>query len=475
MNWHNLSEKDFDANIKRHVGNSNPPYDPASWEKMNQMLDLIAPNSITGNGRLYELLIVLIVLSSFFFWNVSTFPENSMVDGNGKTVVSGNTSQAAESKLSLTQQATIENHTSNKKSISTSENKGEATPKQNLDDFDKNQASTSTNNAFTAAASTSSATTSTNNNTSTAANTSAAASPISGLDSESDATTVSASDAFTFNGNNNERENPSINNNNQALPTRNESSSYGSSGSTNTQRYYQSMLAAMGPDIVSQQLSPLPSSIKGEVLINSEAPPPVIEKSLSPWLIGAGFAPDISMVGFSATTKPGTNFAAIVEFQLNGRWSIQSGIGFSKKNYQAAGTDYNPPEGFWYYGVIPDNTEATCEVLEIPINARYYFNPTNRNRLFASTGLSSYLMLSEDYYYQYEKYNPHLVKSWSVRNENQHYFGIYNLSAGYQWKVSERWFLEVEPFIKIPLKGVGFGKVDLWSTGSWFAVKYNLH
>ena len=83
-------------------------------------------------------------------------------------------------------------------------------------------------------------------------------------------------------------------------------------------------------------------------------------------------------------------------------------------------------------------------------------------------------MLSEDYYYQYEKYNPHLVKSWSVRNENQHYFGIYNLSAGYQWNVSERWFLEVEPFIKIPLGGVGFGKVDLWSTGSWFAVKYNL-
>ena len=83
-------------------------------------------------------------------------------------------------------------------------------------------------------------------------------------------------------------------------------------------------------------------------------------------------------------------------------------------------------------------------------------------------------MLSEDYSYEYEyNYNPDLITSWSVKNENQHFLSIYNLSVGYQRALGAQWFIEIEPFIKAPLAGVGFGEVDLWSTGSYFSIKYN--
>ena len=83
-------------------------------------------------------------------------------------------------------------------------------------------------------------------------------------------------------------------------------------------------------------------------------------------------------------------------------------------------------------------------------------------------------MLTEDYYYHYEdQYGPNLLKEWTVNNENQHFFSIYNLSLGYQRSVVNSWSLEVEPFVKVPLAGVGFAEVDLWSTGAWFSVKYN--
>ena len=52
-------------------------------------------------------------------------------------------------------------------------------------------------------------------------------------------------------------------------------------------------------------------------------------------------------------------------------------------------------------------------------------------------------------------------------------FGIYNFSLGYQKAIGSQWFLEIEPFIKVPLGGVGFGEVKLWSTGSFFSLKYN--
>ena len=83
-------------------------------------------------------------------------------------------------------------------------------------------------------------------------------------------------------------------------------------------------------------------------------------------------------------------------------------------------------------------------------------------------------MLTEDYKYQYGRDDPqHLVLSWSGKNENQHYFAIYNLSVGYQRSMGKQWFLEIEPFVKLPLTGVGFGEVDLWSTGASFSLKYN--
>jgi len=227
------------------------------------------------------------------------------------------------------------------------------------------------------------------------------------------------------------------------------------------------------PEIQSIDQQNLPDEIK-EIDLNTTEEPPVIAVPSSPWFLGFGYAPDISLVGFSEVTKPGTNLSILLEYQLNRRWSINSGITYSRKNYTAKGEDYHPPKGFWDHGVVPDMTEGYCEVIDIPLNIRYYFKPEKVNRLFASTGLSTYLMLTEDYHYQYENNDPqYLVQSWSGKNENQHYFAIYNLSVGYQRSIGKQWFLEIEPFIKLPLTGVGFGEVDLWSTGSSFSIKYN--
>jgi hypothetical protein len=232
-----------------------------------------------------------------------------------------------------------------------------------------------------------------------------------------------------------------------------------------------SYIAPITPDVESLDQQSLPDEIRG-INLNIEDLPVIPEYS-SPWLIGFGYAPDFSLVGSSEVSKPGTSLSILLEFQLNRRWSINSGITYSMKNYTAKAEDYHPPKGFWDYGVVPDMTEGYCDVIDIPLNIRYYFKPEKINRLFASTGLSTYLMLTEDYYYHYQQNDPYLVQSWSGTNENQHYFAIYNLSVGYQRSMGKQWFLEIEPFVKLPLTGVGFGEVDLWSTGASFSLKYN--
>ena len=62
------------------------------------------------------------------------------------------------------------------------------------------------------------------------------------------------------------------------------------------------------------------------------------------------------------------------------------------------------------------------------------------------------------------------------RNEKTGLYGFsqLNLSVGYERALSRRLSWPVEPFAKVPLKGVGFFKINLLSAGAFFSLRYKL-
>ena len=133
------------------------------------------------------------------------------------------------------------------------------------------------------------------------------------------------------------------------------------------------------------------------------------------------------------------------------------------------------PAGFWPGGDEPDQINADCKVIDIPINLRYLAIEGRQTDVFVSAGVSSYLMLTERYNYDYD--DPWAVgNQWvsEFKNENQHYFGVYNLSFGIARRVSKNISIEVEPYLKNSFGGVGWGQVQLKSTGALFHLKYHL-
>ena len=74
---------------------------------------------------------------------------------------------------------------------------------------------------------------------------------------------------------------------------------------------------------------------------------------------------------------------------------------------------------------------------------------------------------SYSYYYKYPNGNE-VSKLWSISNQNQHYFSVLDLSAGYEYSFSKRTSLLAEPYLKMPLSGIGAGKVKLNSGGILF-------
>lgn len=111
------------------------------------------------------------------------------------------------------------------------------------------------------------------------------------------------------------------------------------------------------------------------------------------------------------------------------------------------------------------NVDGTCNMLEIPVNVRYNFGTGSRMKWFATAGLSTYLMSKENYNYQYQ-YNWSTEDSnWNIHKPSQYWFSIVNLSAGFEQRVGKIGNLRLEPYVRIPLSGIGTGKLPIVSGG----------
>lgn len=192
----------------------------------------------------------------------------------------------------------------------------------------------------------------------------------------------------------------------------------------------------------------------------------------SRFAVGVVLSPDLSTAGsVSNFESPGFKGGVMAEYAISKNFSVISGIAISNLKYKADGDAYNPPQG-WNYGVMPDRTNAVCMVLDIPINLKANLFNFNRSRIYTTAGLSSYVMLNEDYQFQYEGNPQGLDRSWSDATGTRHWFSNAGFSIGVEYDLSPSWSIRAEPHIKVPLKGVGWGDVELYSLGNFVSLNY---
>jgi hypothetical protein len=210
-----------------------------------------------------------------------------------------------------------------------------------------------------------------------------------------------------------------------------------------------------------------------------QAAPPIVQRGFSVRFV---VSPDLSTVGLKNFTRPGTNAGLLLEYRLANRWSVQGGVIWSTKVYKAGTEDYVVPDGMWAYPFKkPESVDGRCIMIDIPLNVRYDFllQPRMDGRLpsrwFISGGLTTYIMNREDYHYDYPAHTYGQKTDWTNPNTGTA-FGLsnLNLSVGYERSFGKRLSWQVEPFMKVPLKGVGVYKINLLSTGSFFSIRYKL-
>ena len=186
--------------------------------------------------------------------------------------------------------------------------------------------------------------------------------------------------------------------------------------------------------------------------------------------IRVGYSPDLTTVGLKNFTKPGSAFSIMAEYALMRKLFIQTGLTRSVKDYYANASEYDLMPYVTNINT-PYNVDGTCNMLEIPLNIRYDIAQGQHSRWFAGTGFTSYNIQKEKYVYNYKTYKHGQKPGWEGKT-GWYLFSHLNASVGYERRITRKFSILAEPYIRIPLKGVGYGKVNLVTTGMWLSIRY---
>lgn len=197
----------------------------------------------------------------------------------------------------------------------------------------------------------------------------------------------------------------------------------------------------------------------------------VFQKGLSTRIM---VAPDLSFITTNQMMKnPTLALSIMLEYRFSKRLSLQMGAVRSIKLYTAMGEQYQWPEAWNSQKARPTEIGANCKILDIPLNLRYDFSQRTKSYWFVASGLSSYMMLNEKYDYTYPPHSYPKWKSWEGSTGN-YWFGVLNLSMGFERQIGRNLSIQAEPYFKLPLAQIGLGKIKLNTSGIFISARYHL-
>lgn len=198
--------------------------------------------------------------------------------------------------------------------------------------------------------------------------------------------------------------------------------------------------------------------------------------SSSSFFAGLSTGVDMSFISGNkaGTVKPVAGIG--IGYTFRNRFTVRTGFYAGRKIYSADGNSYKGTPAFYQYYPYLESVDANCKIYEIPLLFSYHLGKNARQNWMLTAGLSSLLMKEESYhyYYKYTATGALYDRKWTIRDENNHFFSVFTLSAGYNRSFGKRFRLLTEPYLKLPLNGIGAGSIKLNSGGVLFTLGYRI-
>ncbi|MGZ5190520.1 MAG: outer membrane beta-barrel protein, partial [Flavisolibacter sp.] len=215
------------------------------------------------------------------------------------------------------------------------------------------------------------------------------------------------------------------------------------------------------------QLSVTTLNASNKNIVETELNTKTVNKKVKKFYVGLMGGVDVTTIKFQKIEDAGYDFGILLGYELNKKWSIETGVFMDKKFYYTDGEYFNTSK-VW----MPPNSKITavsgnCRMFEIPLTVKYTISSSQKRSWFATAGATSYLMQEEDYDYTYYYGNSgnSATHNRKYDSDSKHFFAAVHISGGYARKINKTTDLRIEPYIKLPVSGMGIGQLRLISTG----------
>jgi hypothetical protein len=193
--------------------------------------------------------------------------------------------------------------------------------------------------------------------------------------------------------------------------------------------------------------------------------------------IGFTFGPDYTNAGGIANNQIGNNIGLTLGYYLTDKLSINTGIIYSNRFYWSKAHNYffqQPVNTTQSFAAPPpiDYINGASNIWELPLTLRFDFAHHNKTRFFANAGLSSYFMMKQTYIYFLHSGQNQLAYKISDNQQVNYWFGIADISAGFEAEIGKGFSFQAEPFLKLPLRNMGMEDLKLTSYGFLMTFKY---
>jgi len=181
---------------------------------------------------------------------------------------------------------------------------------------------------------------------------------------------------------------------------------------------------------------------------------------------------DLNGVNSLQQSKVGTNVGLLFSAGVFKKFTISTGATYSAKPYM---TDFAEYHTDYQFQTNPVSVQANCRMLDIPLNIDYQLYHKRRNKFSIGTGVSSYLMLHENYDFNYGSATTTGPAYYNVPHPDKYFFSILNLQATYERQINSKVGISMQPYMKLPLSNVGASQVRLQTTGVAVGLTWNLN
>jgi Outer membrane protein beta-barrel domain len=183
--------------------------------------------------------------------------------------------------------------------------------------------------------------------------------------------------------------------------------------------------------------------------------------------------PDFSTVKFQSVEQLGYSLGALAGYRFNKHFAVETGLLWDKKFYYTEGKYFSKDQLYIPPSASILNVNGNCYMFEIPVSLRYDFAHSSRNGFFITGGMSSYLMKQQNYTALVSNSSSQWPASFSSDNASNYFFSIVQLSGGYEFAINGNNKIRIEPYVKIPLQGIGIGSLPISSTGIYLGITHS--